>query len=361
MIPLLGKPVMQYIIEHLVRQGISEIMVNTSHFANRIEQYFGDGRRFGAHIGYSFEGHINDGHIVPEPLGSAGALRNIHNFGGFIDETTAILCGDAVVDIELQAAAVIHRAQGAIASVITREVPDKDVSSYGIVVTGVDGRVVSFQEKPALHNALSRQASCGIYLIEPEVLSHIPAHGVYDIGSELFPALIAHGVPFFAQCHDFQWLDIGRPSDYWDIVQRMMQGGVAGVSLPGQQVRPGVFVGLNTRVDWDSVQIKGPVYIGSGSRIDEGCVLNGPVWIGSGCHVKAGAVVERSVLFDNAKVDAGCTVSEALLSHEYCVLRNGRIEQIKSITASQRGGGTTRQPHRAKEFIPAHASPALIT
>jgi mannose-1-phosphate guanylyltransferase len=331
MIPLLGKPVMEYIVEHLVRQGISEIMVNTSHFAHRIEQYFGDGRRFGAHIGYSFEGQIKNGQIVPEPLGSAGALRNIHNLGGFIDDTTAVLCGDAVVNIELQAAAVVHRAQGAIATVITREVAEKDVSNYGIVVTNADGRVDSFQEKPAPHEALSRHASCGIYLIEPEVLAHIPAQGVYDIGSELFPALVRQGVPFFAQCHDFEWIDIGRLSDYWQIVQRMMQGGVAGVALPGQEVRRGVRIGLNTRVDWNSVQIEGPVYIGSGSRIDAGAVLRGPLWIGSGCHVEAGAVVERSVLFDYAKVGTGATVREALVSHAYSVSREARIETAVSL------------------------------
>ncbi len=347
MIPLLGKPVMAYIVEHLVRQGITEIMVNTSHFAHRIEQYFGDGRRFGVHMGYSFEGHFKHGHIVPEPLGSAGALRHIHKLGSFIDDTTAVLCGDAVVDIKLQAAAATHRAQGAIASVITREVAEQDVSNYGIVASNADGRVNSFLEKPAPHQALSRQASTGIYLIEPEVLAHIPAQGSFDIGSELFPALVRQGLPFFAQSHDFEWLDIGRLSDYWQVVQRMMQGQVACVTLPGLQMLPGVHVGLNTRVAWDSVQFEGPVYIGSGSRIDAGCVVRGPVWIGNGCHVQAGAVVERSVLFDYAKVGAGATVREALVSHDYCVSKEGHAEPPISMPDSQRWWGDAKESQRA--------------
>jgi len=352
MIPLLGKPVMEYIVEHLVRQGIGEIMVNTSHFSHRIEQYFGDGRRFGVHIGYAFEGHLQDGQVVAEPMGSAGALRNIDKLGGFIDETTAVLCGDAVVDIALQAAAATHRSQGAIASVITREVAEQDVSNYGIVVTEADGRVASFQEKPAPRDALSRHASTGIYLIEPEVLPYIPAQGVYDIGSELFPALIRQGLPFFAQNHVFEWLDIGRLSDYWQITQRMMQGQVAGLTLPGQQVRPGVRVGLNTRVAWDTVQIEGPVFIGSGSRIDAGCVLRGPVWIGSGCHLEAGAVVERSVLFDYARVGAGATVVESLVSGAYCVTGDGRVEQASSLPDKLRWWGDARQSRPASVLSP---------
>ncbi|MEZ7846811.1 MAG: NDP-sugar synthase [Polaromonas sp.] len=357
MIPLLGKPVMEYVVEHLVRQGIKEIMVNTSHFAQRIEQYFGDGRRFGVHIGYSFEGHVKDGQIAPEPMGSAGALRNIHKLGGFIDETTAVLCGDAVVDIKLQAAAAIHLAQGAIASAITREVADHEVANHSLTVTQADGRLLSFQDKPAPHQALSRQANTGIYLIEPEVLGHIPAQGVYDIANDLFPSLLRQGLPSYAQSHDFEWLDIGRLSDYWQIVQRMMQGQVAGVTLPGQQMLPGVSVGLNTRVAWDSVQLEGPIFIGSGSRIDAGCVLRGPVWIGSGCHVEAGTVVERSVLFDYARIGAGATVREALVSGAFCVSRDGHVAQAANLPVSQRWWGDARQSQPLSFLNPSGINP----
>ena len=339
MIPLLGKPVMEYIVEHLARQGVREIMVNTSHLAHRIEQYFGDGRRFGVHIGYSFEGHLEDGQLVPEPVGSAGALRKINDLGGFIDTTTAVLCGDAVVDVDLQAAAARHREQGALATVITKEVALQDVGNYGVVVSRADGRVVSFQEKPAPQQALSRQASTGIYLIEPGVLDHVPADRPYDIGSELFPALVRQGLPFFNQCLAFEWLDIGRVADYWQIVQRLMHGGVAGIGLPGREVRPGVHVGLSTSVAWDSVRFDGPVHLGSGSRIEPGCTFKGPVWIGNGCHIEAGAHIERSVVFDYAHVGANATAREVIVSGAYCVSREGRAHEAPA----QRWWGDARR------------------
>lgn len=330
MIPLLGKPVMEYIVEHLARQGVREIMVNTSHLAHRIEQYFGDGRRFGVYIGYSFEGHLEDGQAVPEPVGSAGALRKINDLGGFIDTTTAVLCGDAVVDVDLQAAGARHREQGALATVITKEVALQDVGSYGVVVSRADGRVVSFQEKPSPEQALSRMASTGIYLVEPRVLDHIPADRPYDIGSELFPALVHQGLPFFNQCLDFEWLDIGRVADYWQIMQRLMHGGVAGIGLPGREVQTGVHVGLNAAVAWDSVRFEGPVHIGSGCRIDPGCTIKGPVWIGNGCHIEAGAHIERSVVFDYAHVGANATAREVIVSGAYCVSREGRAQEASA-------------------------------
>ena len=337
MIPLLGKPVMEYIVEHLVRQGVREIMVNTSHLASRIEEYFGDGRRWGVQIGYSFEGHLDGDRPVPEPVGSAGALRKINDLGGFIDQTTAVLCGDAVVTLDLQAAAARHRAQGAIATVITKQVALNEVSNYGVVVSEASGRVASFQEKPAPQDALSRDASTGIYLIEPEVLAHIPAGRVFDIGGELFPLLVRRGLPYFAQCRNFEWLDIGRVADYWQIVQRLMHGGVAGIELPGTEVRPGVRVGLNTRVDWDTVHIEGPVCIGSGTVIEPGAVLRGPVWIGTGCRIEAGATVKRSVVFDHAQVAANATASDMLVSGSFCVGRDGQAD-----TTARRWWGDAR-------------------
>lgn len=340
MIPLLGKPVMEYIVEHLAAQGVREIMVNTSHLAPSIESYFGDGRRWGVQIGYSFEGHLGEHGLVPEPLGSAGALRKIHDFGGFIDRTTAVLCGDAVVDLDLQAAAARHRADGAIATVVTREVALAEVVNYGVVVSDARGRVTSFQEKPAPAKALSRAASTGIYLIEPEVLAHIPAGRPYDIGGELFPDLVRRGLPFHAQCAEFDWLDIGRVADYWRIVQRLMQGEVPSIAMPGTARRPGVHVGLNTRIDWDTLRLEGPVYVGSGACIEPGCTLRGPVWIGNGCHVEAGAHVERSILLDHARVGANATARELIVSGRFCVTRDGHDDATRA--AAWRGDARRR-------------------
>jgi mannose-1-phosphate guanylyltransferase len=124
MIPILGKPVMEYLIEHLVKFGIQDIMVNVSYLHDRIENYFGEGQRFGARIGYSFEGYVDDdGQVFPDPIGSAGGMKKIQEFGGFFDETTLVICGDALIDLDIHSALFEHRRKGALVSVITKEVP----------------------------------------------------------------------------------------------------------------------------------------------------------------------------------------------------------------------------------------------
>lgn len=328
MIPILGKPVMEYLIEHLARHGITEIMVNVAYNHRRIEEYFGDGQRWGVSIGYAYEGVYEHGDILPKPLGSAGGMRRIQDFGGFFDETTLVICGDAIIDLDIEAALEEHKRQGALASVITLDVPRDQVRNYGIVVADDDGRIRSFQEKPTPEEAKSTLASTGIYIFEPQVIDLIPPGGEFDIGSQLFPMLVERDVPFFAQTRPFTWIDIGRVTDYWSVLQKVLGGEVAQMRMPGKEVEPGVWLGLNTNISWGSVKIVGPVFIGSSVRIEPGCSVIGPSWIGHGCHLRAGTKVIRSILFEYTRIGEGMSVSEMIVSPHYCVDHEGHATYV---------------------------------
>ncbi|HEU4413222.1 MAG TPA: nucleotidyltransferase family protein, partial [Candidatus Angelobacter sp.] len=154
MIPLIRKPVMEFLIDHLRAHGVSEIMVNTSHLAPVIENYFRDGDRHGVRMAYSFEGTLVKGELEGVAVGSAGGMRRIHDFSGFFDETFVVLCGDALVDVDLDAVLKFHRARKSIATLVLREVPEEDVSKYGVVKTDPLGRITQFQEKPRREDAV---------------------------------------------------------------------------------------------------------------------------------------------------------------------------------------------------------------
>jgi len=234
-----------------------------------------------------------------------------------------VLCGDALIDLDIGAALHEHKAKGAMASVVTLDVPLAEVSNYGIVVSDKDGQIQSFQEKPSPAEAKSTMASTGIYLFEPAVIDLVPSNTVYDIGSQLFPQLVERRDPFFAQKRFFNWIDIGRVSDYWSVLQRVLRGGVAEMNMPGTEVRPGVWVGINTSIPWDQVNIQGPVYFGSSVKVEPGATIIGPAWVGHGSHIKAGAVIERSVLFEYTRIPNGTAIREMIVSPEYCVDRAG--------------------------------------
>ena len=325
MIPILGKPVMEYLIEELSKHGFRQIMVNVSHLPMRIEQYFGDGRRWGVELGYSFEGHIEEKEIISQPLGSAGGVKKIQQFSRFFDDTFLVICGDALIDLDLTAALRKHWQSGSKASIVVKEVPHNQVSNYGVVVCDDNGRIKSFQEKPSEKEAKSNLANTGIYIFEPEIIDLIPENREYDFGSQLFADILERGLPFHAINQPFSWIDIGRLNDYWEATQQLMHGQLKDIKMPGKQVKPGIWAGMNVDVDWDNVHIDGPVYIGASSRIEAGCKIVGPTWIGHGCYLQGGASITRSILFEHTYVGSHGKLDEAVVYGQRCADKDGNI------------------------------------
>ena len=330
MIPILQKPVMEFLVELLRQHGFDQIMVNVSHLAAEIENYFRDGQRFGVDIGYSFEGKIVDGELRGEALGSAGGMRRIQDFSPFFDDTFIVLCGDALIDLDLTEAVEWHRANGSIATIVMKTVPAEEVSSYGVVVTDDAGRVKTFQEKPSVEEALSNTINTGIYIFEPEVLDFVPSNTTFDIGSQLFPLLVEKGAPFYAKSMDFEWVDIGRVPDYWRAIRGVLSGEIKNVGIPGHEVKPGIYTGLNVAVNWDKVHVEGPVYIGSMTTIEDNAKIIGPSMIGPNCRICGGATVDNSVIFEYSRLGPDVRLVDKLVFGRYCVDKTGVAIDVKA-------------------------------
>ncbi|WP_293122329.1 NDP-sugar synthase [Microcoleus sp. bin38.metabat.b11b12b14.051] len=330
MIPILQKPVMEFLVELLRQHGFDQIMVNVSHLADVIENYFRDGQKFGVQIAYSFEGRIEDGQMIGDAVGSAGGMKRIQDFSPFFDDTFVVLCGDALIDLDLTAAVKWHREKGAIATIVMKSVPKEEVSSYGVVVTDESGKIKAFQEKPSVEEALSTDINTGIYIFEPEIFNYIPSDTEYDIGSQLFPKLVEAGAPFYGISMDFEWVDIGKVPDYWRAIQSVLLGEIKNVSIPGIEVRPGVYVGLNVAVNWDKVDITGPVYIGGMTIIEDGAKIVGPTMIGPNCWVCSGATVENSVIFEYSRLGPEVRLVDKLVFGRYCVDKTGAAIDLQA-------------------------------
>jgi mannose-1-phosphate guanylyltransferase len=324
LIPILQKPVMEFLVDLLRDHGFDEIMVNVSHLAQEIESYFHDGQRFGVQIGYSFEGSIgSNGELVGQAMGSAGGMKKIQDFAPFFDDTFVVLCGDALIDLDLTAAVKWHREKGSLATVVMKSVPKSEVSSYGVVVTDAEGRIQAFQEKPSIEEALSTDINTGIYIFEPEIFDYIPSNEEYDIGSQLFPQLVAMSAPFYGVSMDFQWVDIGKVPDYWQAIRSVLLGDVKNVPIPGYQVKPGIYTGINVAVNWDKVHIQGPVYIGAMTTIEDGATIIGPSMVGRNCRISHGARIDNSVVFEYSHIGPQVYLQDQLVFGRYCVDKNG--------------------------------------
>ncbi|WP_317134407.1 NDP-sugar synthase [Leptolyngbya sp. 7M] len=241
-----------------------------------------------------------------------------------------VLCGDALIDLDLTEAVRQHREKGAIATVVTKTVPREEVSSYGVVVTDEQGRIKAFQEKPSVAEALSTNINTGIYIFEPEIFKYIPSGVEYDIGGQLFPKLVKEGAPFYAMAMNFEWVDIGKVPDYWQAIRDVLRGKIKNVQIPGQEVAPGIYTGLNVAVNWDKVDIRGPVYIGGMTRIEDGATIIGPAMIGPSCHICSNATVDNSVIFEYSRLGPGVRLVDKLVYGRYCVDKTGAAIDVQA-------------------------------
>ncbi len=325
MIPIVHKPVMELLVEQLRRHGFDEIIVNTSYLAPQIEGYFRDGHRFGVQMAYSFEGIERDGVLIDRPLGSAGAMQKIQVHSGFFDDTFLVVCGDAVVDVDLGALLRFHRERRAVATIALKRLPAEQLSHYGVALLDDDGRVREFQEKPAPGTARSDLANTGIYLFEPAIFNRIPRDRVHDIGSELLPSLARDGGRIFGVELPATWLDIGRLEDYYRVVMQAMAGDVPAFDLPGRLIRPGLRVGPNVRANFNRISTSGPVYIGGSAEVGKDCKLIGPVVIGAGAVIEPGVTVESSIVLEHTRVGSGAEICRKVVGPRFCFAADGTV------------------------------------
>lgn len=324
MVPIINKPALELLIDHLRLHGFDELVINTSYLARHIESHFGDGHRFGVKIAYSFEGYESKGALIDRPLGSAGAIRKIADHSGFFDDTFLVVCGDAIIDLDLTAMLQFHRSRKALATIALKTLPPAALQNYGVARLGAGGRIEAFQEKPAVGQACSNQANTGIYLFDPAIIDAIPPDRPYDIGSELFVALAEAGAGLYGVELPFEWQDIGRLADFHKVVLAAMAR-FDDASGAGRQRLPGVWIGPNVSIDLRRVHIAGPVYIGGSAKIGDHCTLVGPLVIGAGSTIDDGVYLERTVLLEHTCLSRPLSYVDKVVGPGFCISADGVV------------------------------------
>jgi NDP-sugar pyrophosphorylase family protein len=180
MLPIAGRPVLEWTIESLGRAGVGEIVINLHHAAQVIPGHFGDGSAFGVHIEYLFE---------PEILGTAGGIRNARAL--LRGDRFLVVYGDTVLDWDPTAMVADHVATAAAATIVVAEVADP--SRLGVVVFDAQRQITTFVEKPGHRPELGRWVSAGLCVLDDRVFQYIPATGFSDLGATTFPAMLEAG------------------------------------------------------------------------------------------------------------------------------------------------------------------------
>jgi len=210
MLPIAGKPLLEYILDLLRFHSITEVAINLHHLPKAVMDWLGDGDKFGIRVTYSVEDPI---------LGTAGALTKLRDF---FDDTFVVIYGDMLTNLDISSLVEFHQAKGALATVTLFEV--EDPSSYGIVEIDSENRILRFVEKPAPGTTSSNLANAGIYVLQPEVIDYIPSETFYDFGYDLFPALLSKGARLFGYVTTDSILDTGTMENYHRAERDLLEG-----------------------------------------------------------------------------------------------------------------------------------------
>lgn len=322
MVPMAGRPFLEYQLDFLRRHGIREVVLSICHLPHLIRRAFGEGRRYGLRLHYAAE---------HEPLGTAGAIKNAQRFIGS-HEPTVVLNGDVLNNFDLQRMAAVHRRNRAVATLALTRVSDP--SAYGVVLQDQHHRVLNFLEKPGPEEHASPWVNAGVYIFEPEVFDHIPAGQAYSAERGLFPGLLKAGLRLWAFPSRGYWMDIGTLARYHQAQQDILEGRM--FMLPvGKPYRStaNIRIGARCRIHPEA-EVVGPAVLGrscrlgSGARVGEGTVL------GNNVELRSQAWVEHSVIWDHVVIGEGARLSGCLVA-DGC--RIGRHAHVRTGSALGQG------------------------
>ncbi len=303
MVPVVGKPCMEHIVELLRTHGFEDVVVTVAFLPQAIRSYFGDGESMGMRIEYSVE---------ESPLGTAGSVRLA---AGKLDDTFLVISGDALCDVDLTKLVEFHKEREASVTIGLKSV--ENPLEFGIVVTDSEGRVERFLEKPSWGQVFSDTINTGIYVLEPEVLNHVPTDRPYDFSKELFPLLLEMGRPIYGLPLEGYWQDIGDLDQYRQANFDALDGHVD-LSIQGVRLRGNVFAGEGVEFDLDAVE--GPAYIGNYCRISPEATVAPYSILGNSVTLRDGARTSRTVIDSSTHVGTSAIVEGAVIGRN-CDLR----------------------------------------
>jgi NDP-sugar pyrophosphorylase family protein len=195
LLPILGKPVIEYTLDLFKKFGITKVLLSIGYMGDKIKEHFGDGKKYGLEIIYVEEN---------TPMGTAGPLKLAKQH---LTETFVMCNADELKDIDLDEMFMFHKENNAIGTIALTTV--EDPSMYGVAKLQ-GNRILQFIEKPKKEDAPSNLINSGLYILEPSVLDYVPeGDGPASMERDVFPNL-ANVAKLYGYHFAGQWFDTGN-------------------------------------------------------------------------------------------------------------------------------------------------------
>jgi NDP-sugar pyrophosphorylase family protein len=202
LVPVAGRPMIEYALLLLRHYGICEIMINLHHFGEQIETLLGDGKQHGLALSYSKE---------TELLDTGGGLLKAKSF--LEDSSFIVINTDALIDLNLADVIAFHKSRNATATLVLR--PDEDADRYGSMDIDNRGRICRFLNSRAPMEPagpIRKLMFSGVQLLEPAIFDYMNAGAAtrkFSTTRETYPKMLVAGETLYGFCFAGFWQDLG--------------------------------------------------------------------------------------------------------------------------------------------------------
>ena len=294
LIKIANVPVMDILLNNLKKIGINDVIANTYYLSEQIIERYNAKRAVDINFSYVKEDELS---------GTAGGLKKCQHF---FDEGEDFLVtsADGFFDIDLKKVFDSHKKSGAIATIVSKNVPEDEVSNFGVIVCDDNSFVSEFQEKPTKEEAKSTLVNTGIYVFNYKIFDYIPANTFYDFAKNVFPSLMTDNQKINVYQTNEYWCDIGTIGQY-------------------RQTHKDLF---NNVINVDDVKIKdfynSKLISGKNEKISRSTQFRGNNVIGNNCIFEDDVQIENSVIYDNVKIIKNSVIKNSIIAENSIISGN---------------------------------------
>lgn len=313
LMPIAGKANILHLIEMLKKADVNEIILSLNTTQMKVKEFLGDGKKFGVNIKYIFEKSTCD----KDKLGAIGALQYVIRSFGIKEEILVVGADNFIYGLDASNFREFHKRNKGIVTIALYNLADKTkVEQFGIAsINEKTGRILKFQEKPKVEEAISRLASTLFYQINekffdkylPIYISEKEKKGEKpDKIGDLWQYFV-NKIPVFGYVFEGIWGDVGNAETYINVNKEVMNflkrdiSNKANISENAFISGNGVVIGENVVIE-EGAKIKGPVIIERNCTIKKNAIIGPYTYILHDSYIGSKSLITGSIIFENVKI-----------------------------------------------------------
>ena len=320
-LPLLNRPSMLHLLEHLARSGVDQVVINLHYRPETIRALEPEIRSLGLRPFFSEE---------PSILGTGGGLKKAADL--LSDGTLLMVNSDFVTDCPLLLAMNFHRETGSMATLVL--IPYEEGTEYGAVEMDSTGRVLRIAGRPGPDTGERRYHFTGIHILESSIFKEIPAGVKSEINREVYPRLIERGVRISGFVHTGFWRELGTPQRYLQGSLDLLRLGDAGY-LQRIRLREGVYSVTPSPALRGTVE--SPFLAGRDLEMEAGSFAAGAV-VGDSVVLRRRSSLVKTILWNDVTVGEGSSLDECLVASGVKIPARSRFNRTILLDDSTYGG-----------------------